>query len=116
MLVYLQHAVVDGRTDASVNRRVVSKQFEYVEVDPEGNADSAGWAPYLDCRPATVDELAMLTDVIEGDWVRKDVESLALDHGVLLARTHLDDVRRRPLDRVDRTTAAVKGAVSSLKP
>lgn len=108
VLVYLQHAVVDGRTDSSGNRRVVSKQFEFVEVDPEGNAHSAGWAPYLDCRPATAEDLALLTDVVEGDWVRKDLETQALDHGVLLARTHLDDVRRRTLDRVDRTTAAVK--------
>ena len=108
VLVYLQHAVVDGRTDASGNRRAVSKQFEFVEVDPNGNAHNAGWAPYLDCRPATPEELTLLTDVIEGDWVRKDLETQALDHGVLLARTHLDEVRRRTLDRVDRTTAAVK--------
>ncbi|MGZ4417557.1 MAG: helicase-related protein, partial [Gaiellaceae bacterium] len=108
VLVYLQHAVVDGRTDTSGNRRIVSKQFEFVEVDPSGEAESAGWAPYLDCRPASPEELAPLTGVIEGDWVRKDLETQALNHGVLLARAHLDEVRRRTLERVDRTTAAVK--------
>jgi len=108
VLVYLQHAVVDGRADAFGNRRVVSKQFEFVEVDPHGTARSAGWAPYLDCRPATLEDLALLADVIEGDWVRADLETQALDHGVLLARTHLDEVRRRTLDRVERTTAAVR--------
>ena len=29
VLVYLQHAVVDGRTDSAGNRRVVSKRFEF---------------------------------------------------------------------------------------
>ena len=108
VLVYLQHAVVDGRTDAGGNRRVVSKRFEYVEVDPEGTARHAGWAPYLDCRPATPDELVTLLPVIEGTWVRTDLESKAFDEGVELARAHLDEVRRRTLDRVDRTTAAVR--------
>ena len=108
VLVYLQHAVVDGRTDAGGNRRVVSKRFEFVDVDPEGTARHAGWAPYLDCRPAIPGELVALLPAIEGEWVRADLESKAFDTGVELARAHLDEVRRRTVDRVDRTTAAVR--------
>jgi superfamily II DNA or RNA helicase len=108
VLVYLQHAVVDGRTDAAGNRRVVSKRFEFVDVDPTGIARHAGWAPYLDYRPATPDELSLLAPVIEGGWVRADLDSKALDHGVELARAHLEEVRRRTIDRVERTTAAVR--------
>lgn len=108
VLVYLQHAIVDGRSDAGGNRRTVSKRFEFVEVDPDGSARPAGWAPYLDMRPATDEELGQLGSVIHGDWIRDDLESKALDHGVLLAREHLQEVRRRTLDRVDRTTTAVR--------
>src|SRR5439155_21596937 len=36
------------------------------------------------------------------------LDSKALDHGVELARAHLEEVRRRTLDRVERTTAAVR--------
>jgi superfamily II DNA or RNA helicase len=113
VLVYLQHAVVDGRTDSAGNRRVVSKRFEYVDVDPDGEARHAGWAPYLDCRPATPDEVALLKRVLEDDWVRADLESRALDHGVELARDHLDEVRCRTIDRVERTTAAVRERLTS---
>jgi SNF2 family DNA or RNA helicase len=113
VLVYLQHAVVDGRTDAAGNRRVVSKQFDFVTVDPNGAARHAGWAPYLDCRPATGDELALLRPVLEGDWVRKDLESSALEHGVELARAHLDEVRRRTLERVEKTASAVRDRLMS---
>ncbi len=108
VLVFLHHAVVDGRSDTAGNRRTISKRFEYVDVDPTGRATSAGWAPYLELRTATPDELALLTPVIEGDWVRADLEDHALDHGVELARGHLEVVRRRTLDRVDRTVAAVR--------
>jgi superfamily II DNA or RNA helicase len=113
VLVYLQHAVVDGRTDAAGNRRVVSKQFDFVTVDPDGTARHAGWAPYLDCRPATGEELALLLPVIEGEWVRKDLESSALEHGVELARAHLEEVRRRTLDRVEKTVTAVRDRLTS---
>jgi hypothetical protein len=108
VLICLQHAVVDGRTTVSGDRRVVSKRFEFVQVDPDGQAKPAGWAPYLDCRPATPQEMAALTSLINGSWVRDDLEARALDHGVGLAKEHLDEVRRRTFDRVDRTTVAVR--------
>ena len=113
VLVYLQHAVVDGRTDTAGNRRVVSKQFEYVDIDSNGYVRPAGWAPYLDYRPATADEVALLERVAESNWVRSDLEAKAFDHGVELARAHLDDVRRRTIDRVERTRAAVRDRLTA---
>ena len=107
-LVYLQHAIQDGRVDRGGNRRVVSKRFEFVEVDRDGTAQSAGWAPFLDLRPATAEELKLASPVLDGGWVRDDLEKASLDHGVQQARAHLEEVRRRTLDRVDRTTAAVR--------
>ncbi|MGH3189859.1 MAG: helicase-related protein [Streptosporangiaceae bacterium] len=113
VLVYLQHSVVDGRADQAGNRRVVSKRFEFVNVDPEGVAEAAGWAPYLDLRPAAADEMRILTSVIDGGWVRADLEDAAIGHGVSLARAHVAEVRRRITDRVQRTTAAVKARLES---
>jgi len=113
VLVYLQHSVVDGRADQAGNRRVVSKRFEFVSVDSEGAARAAGWAPYLDLRPAATSEIALLAHVIDGGWVRADLEDAAVGHGVGLARAHLEEVRRRTVDRVERTTAAVKARLES---
>ena len=113
VLVYLHHAVVDGRTNSSGARRVVSKRFEFVNVYPDGTASSAGWAPYLDYRTTTAEELALIAPVIEGGRVRDDLERRALDHGVELARSHLEEVRRRTVDRVERTATAVKDRLQS---
>jgi superfamily II DNA or RNA helicase len=113
VLVYLQHPVVDGRADEAGNRRVTSKRFEFVSVDPEGSAHGAGWAPYLDLRPATADEIRLVTPVIDGGWVRADLEDAAVGYGIGLARAHLEEVRRRTVDRVERTTAAVKARLES---
>src|SRR5207248_191216 len=50
-LVYLEHAIQDARTDRSGNRRVVSRQMQFVELDAAGTAHMAGYAPYLDYSP-----------------------------------------------------------------
>src|SRR5581483_1637787 len=108
-LVYLQHAVQDGRVDRAGNRRVVSQRFEFVEVDQHGTAHTAGWAPYLDCRPATDDELTLAKAVLDAPWVRDDLERAGLNHAIVeAAPAHLEEVRRRTIARVDRTAAAVK--------
>src|SRR5258708_21809461 len=107
VLVYLQHAVVDGRADPAGNRRTVSKRFQFVEVDPQGHTRAAGLAPYLDFRPAIPDEMARLIHLLDQSWLRANLDDAAIRHGVELARVHLDQVRRRTLDRVERTSAAV---------
>ena len=41
---------------------------------PRESARAAGWAPYLDLRPASAEEIRLLTPVIDGGWVRADLE------------------------------------------
>ena len=107
-LVYLQHAIQDGRVGEGGERRIVSKRFEFVDVDPDGKARGAGWAPYLDLRPAATAEAEMLKPVAAAGWVESDFDSAALEYAISdLSRTHLEEVRRRTVDRVDRTVAAV---------
>ena len=56
VLFYLEHAIQDaGRTRAG-DRRIVSKQMLYVEIDAAGNARHLHYAPYLDYRPLAQDE------------------------------------------------------------
>jgi superfamily II DNA or RNA helicase len=107
-LVFLQHSIYDGRTDRSGRRHVVSRRMEFVAVAPDGRTRSAGWAPYLDLRPATPHELRLASPMTDGGWVRATLEDEAVSFGVTLARRHLDEVRRRIVDRLDRVAAAVQ--------
>jgi hypothetical protein len=113
VLVYLEHSVVDGRADRAGDRRVVSRRFEFVSVDPEGVGRAAGWAPYLDLRHASSEEITFLAPVIDGGWILSDLEDAAVGYGIQLARAHLEEVRRRTVDRVERTTAAVRARLES---
>src|ERR1022692_721220 len=109
-LFYLEHTIQDGRTDKAGNRRVVSRQLQFVETDATGSTRNAGYAPYLDYRPATPEERTGLAATLESQaWLKGDLESVVVGHAIAnLVPVHLDEVRNRREDLVTRTMAAVK--------
>jgi superfamily II DNA or RNA helicase len=108
-LLYLEHSIQDARTDRAGNRRAVSKRLQFVEVDQHGNTTNAGPAPYLDYRPPTDAETAALDSNPSPDWLRSDLESQAMDYAAIhLVPQHLDELRRRKEEILDKTKAAVQ--------
>src|SRR5258708_12375536 len=55
-LVYLEHAIQDARSDRTGNRRVVSPQMQFADLDPAATPPIARYAPSLDYRPLRDDE------------------------------------------------------------
>jgi len=109
-LFYLENAIQDGRTDKAGNRRVVSRQLQFVEVDSTGATKNAGYAPYLDYRAVSPEELNLLAPTLDSqDWLKGDIESAIVGHAITdLVPKHLEEVRSRREDLVTRTMAAVK--------
>ena len=109
VLVFLEHAIRDGLTDHTGERRVISRRVLFVELRPDGTTRDAGPAPYLDYRAATADERTAALDRPEVRAAVEDVERRAVRHAVdTLVREHLDEVKHRREDRVKRTKAAVQ--------
>ncbi len=109
VLLYLEHAIQDARTDRGGNRHVVSKRLQFVEMTEDGSARAVGYAPYLDYRPVQPEEEALLSSTVSQGWLGSAVEARALDFAIEEAvPEHLDEVRLRTVARVDKTSAAVK--------
>jgi superfamily II DNA or RNA helicase len=109
VLLYLEHAIQDARADRSGGRRVVSKRLQFVEIDEQGGAQVAGYAPYLDYRPLEDGELELLRNILAGPWLRGEIEERGLGYGIQEAvPEHLGEVRRQTVARVEKTMAAVK--------
>ncbi len=108
-LVYLEHSIVDARPNRNGGPSVVSRRLEFIELT--GNASrGAGAAPYLDYRPTTPEERALLDPVIGGEsWLTgSEVEGRALNHAIeSLSRAHLAEVREGALTRIERTRREV---------
>ncbi len=108
-LFYLEHSIQDARSDRSGGRRVVSRQMQFVEIDGEGRVNDAGYAPYLDYRPATEEEREALAAALEAEWLSADLESRVMAFAVeQLVPKHLQDVKKRKEELVQKTMAAVK--------
>ncbi|HDN19513.1 MAG TPA: DUF3883 domain-containing protein [Candidatus Acetothermia bacterium] len=108
---YLEHAVQDASRTPSGDHRVVSRRMLYVEVDREGNVRPVGYAPYLDFRPLREDEPSPEEILARPEcaWIHRDMETRALAYAVsTVVPEHLEEVRRRQLEWIEKTRAAVK--------
>lgn len=109
VLVMLEHAVADGRPGRDAPHTVASRRFEFVEIPRVGEPGTTGYAPYLDYRPPTDDELSHLDDLVASGWLDTDLESVGREHAIETAvPEHLAKVRLHTETRVDATLAAVR--------
>jgi SNF2 family DNA or RNA helicase len=111
VIFYLEHAIQDASMTLAGDRRTISKQMLYVELDANGNARHLHYAPYLDYRPLRPGELDIDTLLVHPQcgWVTRDLERTALAHAIShVVPVHLQEVRSRRLGWIEKTRAAVK--------
>lgn len=104
LVFMIDHAVREGGDPA----KAASRRMQFVAIDPQGRASSAGWAPHLDMQAADADDLALIPDVLSAPWLARDLEPVALTHAAAeLVPEHFNEVRKRREAQVDKTIAAV---------
>lgn len=108
VMFIIDHSVKEG----AKSTQVVSRRIQFVEIDPQGLAINAGWAPHLDMEPISQIDLELVQDVLEAQWLNgKDtlnLENIALAHAsVNMVPEHFDEVRSRREQNVDKTLNAV---------
>lgn len=97
-----EHDVRDGRDE------VISQRLLYVEAEPSGSPCKAGPAPYLDYREPTLEEQKLALNTLERDTVERllaEAERFVL---TTEAKAHVDEVRKRREEHLNKTLSAVK--------
>ncbi len=111
VLFYLEHAIQDASVTRTGERRVISRQMLYVELDSAGNTRHLQYAPYLDYRPLKPDEPTAL-DILarpECSWITRELEQKAQGYAIAhVVPEHLQEVRGRRVEWIEKTRAAVK--------
>jgi hypothetical protein len=103
VLVYLEHAIEDGEP------LTVSRRFQFVSITRDGELTALDGAPYLDYRPAELDETHLIDSLINEPWLRDSIEARAVEHAIEnLALDHLAQVRARTQHRIDKTEQKVR--------
>ena len=108
-LFLLEHSVQDGRQTATGKPHVISEKLQFAAIDQNGVATNAGIAPHLNLRPATLDEIALVDDLLQEDWLRNDLEKTAVRFATVeLAQSHVAEVKARRLPEVDKVEQEVR--------
>jgi superfamily II DNA or RNA helicase len=111
VLFYLDHAVQDASLTRTGERQVISRRMLYVELDAAGQARHLHYAPYLDYRPLAPAEPAVsaILDRPECAWITHTLEQQAQGYAIAhIVPEHLQEVRSRRAEWIDKTRAAVK--------
>ena len=109
-LFYVESAIQDGTVLPDGTKKTVSRAVHFVEIDYDGNTFDAGYAPYLDYRPATEAERASMGSVFaeELGWLESDPDKIATDFAIRnIIPAHIGEVRTRTLAQVSKVQRAV---------
>jgi superfamily II DNA or RNA helicase len=114
VLFFLEQNIQDARaaqsgSNGGTSHRAISREVHFVEIDQKGNTRAGGYAPYLDYEPATPEQLAQVQAVLDTGWLAgEELENRAAAYAIEhLVPRHLEQVRQRREELVDKTLAAV---------
>lgn len=106
VLFYLDQSIQDAVPS------IVSRKIHFVEIDSDGQVREAGVAPYLDYRPATLEDREQIRTRLEQGWPRgreHEIEKDAVQYANrCLVPPWLKEVRPPRIERIDKVEAAVK--------
>ncbi|ABK99487.1 helicase-related protein [Pelobacter propionicus] len=104
VMFLIDHSVREGnQPDKAISRRI-----QFVEIDQTSNAVNAGWAPHLDLEPIEKSDLALIENILNGDWLNRDLEQVALSYASQnMIPIHFDEIKARRERQVDKTLSAV---------
>lgn len=109
----LEHSVQDGRQTSLGKPHIVSQKLQFTAVRKNGKAHDAGIAPHLNLRPALAEELALVKDTLEQDWLSSDLEKTALRFATVdMAQRHVGEVKARRLPEIAKVEQEVKARLA----
>lgn len=111
VLFYLEHDIQDASLTRTGERRTVSRQMLYVELDEAGGTRHLHYAPYLDYRPLRAEEpdIQAILGRPECAWISRALEQKVQSYAVMrLVPEHLKEVLDRRLEWIVKSRAAVK--------
>ena len=105
----LEHDVRDGRRTAGSSPHILSEKLQFAAIGQDGAVADAGIAPHLDLRPARPDEVALVEDRLNENWLRNDLERTVTEFATAeLARTHVAQVKKRRLPEIEKVEGEVR--------
>jgi len=111
-LIYLEHAITDGRLERGA-RKVVSRRFQFVEVTADGDITDPGAEPYLNYEPLD-DATEQLIADLDTTWANDGIDLTGRSWATAnLATPHYGEIAEVTKARIERTRRAVEERLNS---
>ena len=109
ILFMVDHRVREGISEKESDKpHIASRRLQFVEIDSQGNAYHAGWAPHLDLQPIDDYDRKLVQDILDAPWINTNLEGLALNHASQhLVPEHYQEIKTRRERQADKVLAAV---------
>jgi superfamily II DNA or RNA helicase len=110
VLFYLENSVQDARQLETGGRRTISKEVHFIELNEQGQVMQAGYAPYLNYRQATEEEInEVLSKADAMPWLKQNMEDKIKSFAITtIAKEHLERVKKNRQYLVEKTKIAVQ--------
>ena len=114
LLFYIEDSVQDDFQQKNGEKHIISKHIHFVEIKENGEAKSAGYAPYLDYRKPTEEERDAILPYLDSQrWLKSGVEEMAYGYAVsTLVPEHMAEVRSHRHKMLDKIAKAVKNRMT----
>lgn len=107
-LICVENIINDGRLDKNRNRVIASKQLHFLNLTYSGEILSAGYAPYLNYRMLSEQEVLIADGLIPSDFSFISIEENCISYAVThLVPKQLLELKQRRVDRVEKISKAV---------
>lgn len=105
VLVMIDHTI----RESSLDKKVASRRLQFIAIDNNGAVSNAGWAPHLDLQPISEDDLFLIRDVLDEDWLHESFEQMAVAYASeKIASKHFEQIKIMREAQSDKTLKAVK--------
>ena len=108
VLYIIEHIIRDGSKDKQGHQRIISRRMQFIQIDAKNTIFQGGHAPYLDYEEINAQEMELIKDILDQDWLKHNMEIPALEHAVNnIVPQHFEEVKSRQEQMVDFTSQAV---------
>lgn len=115
LLFYAESTIQDGTILPDDTKRVISKNVHFVEINEQGEASSAGYAPYLDYRKPSDSEKEQVEEILRNQtWLGSDTENIAMDYAIQsIIPNQIERVSERRLTQTKKVEKAVEARLTA---
>ena len=114
VMYIIEHSIKEPGQEGQDHQRIISQRMQFALVGRDGSVSHGGYAPYLDYKPATAEQVNLVKHIVTEPWLSDNLEAKAIELAAsTLVPEHFQEVKVRRHSSVEKTLQAVHQRLTS---